>query len=343
MAVSQAQVASAQVSLQNAEQTLINHMQNAYNDTFSVVFTDTNGFFGNNQTSNPQFFVSGGTVINSQLEININDERISVQSMLSAWQAQLGTFASSTGSFSASDLTAALAVTNTNLTSLSQFLNDILNALTNYTVPASAGTSEITTINSARATVSSDISSVLSAEQNVQTASSTLVQSQASYAETTAAPTSENIAIAKAQLDNDEAALQAAQNTYNQSFITAPFSGTVAAVDVSVGDVADTNTVIATMITNEQIAEISLNEVDAAQVKIGDAATVTFNALPGVAATGTVTQIDTIGTVTQGVVSYNAKIAFNASDQGVKPGMSVLATIATGQDTGYCWCRTRRY
>lgn len=54
--------------------------------------------------------------------------------------------------------------------------------------------------------------------------------------------------------------------------------------------------------------------------------------MPGVKVTGTVAQIDTIGTVTQGVVSYSAKIAFNAADQGVKPGMSVSATIATGKD-----------
>jgi macrolide-specific efflux system membrane fusion protein len=174
---------------------------------------------------------------------------------------------------------------------------------------------------------------VLSAEQGVQSASSTLAQNQASYLQTTAPVLSEDLQTAQAQVDNDKAALQSAQNTYDESFITAPFSGTVAAVDVSVGDVADTNTVIATIITPQQIAKISLNEVDAAQVKIGDVAKLTFSALPGVTATGTVAQIDTIGTVVQGVVSYNAKIVFSAADQGVKSGMSVSATIATGNDT----------
>ena len=174
----------------------------------------------------------------------------------------------------------------------------------------------------------------MAAEQSVQNASSALAQNQASYSQTTAPVLSEDLKTAQAQLDNNKAALQAAQNTYNESFITAPFSGTVAAVNVSVGDVANTNTVVATLITQQQIAKISLNEVDAAQVKIGDIATMTFNALPGVTAKGTVAQIDTIGTVTQGVVSYSAKIAFSAADQGVKPGMSVSATIATGKDAG---------
>ena len=336
VAVSQAQVASAQLSLQNAEKTLINRLQSAYNDAFSVVFSGTNGLFGNtnSQSNNPQFSVPGGTMTSQQLENDINMEGLKAQYMLTAWQSQVAAVSSSTGSTDPNALATALATTNTNLTSLSQFLNDILDALANYTQPASAGTSYIATVNSARATISSDISSVLSAEQNIQTTSSTLAQNQASYNQTTAPVLPEDIKTAQAQLDNDKAALQAAQNTYNQSFIKAPFSGTVAAVDVSRGDVADTNTVIATIITKKQIAKISLNEVDAAQVKIGDTATVTFNALPGVTATGTVAQIDTIGTVTQGVVSYNAKIVFDASNQGVKPGMSVSATIATGQDTG---------
>jgi HlyD family secretion protein len=333
VAVSQAQVSSAQVSLQNAQRTLINRISSAYNDAFSVVFTNTNDLFSNPQSSNPQFTVPGGTMTNSQFQINISNERLVAQNMFSSWQSQINKLASSTGNVNTSDLATTLATTNTNLSSLNQLLNDILNALTNNVLPTSAGTSYMSEITSSRSTISSDISSILSAEQSVQSASSTLAQNQASYSQTTAPVLSEDLQTAQAQVDNDKAALQAAQNTYNESFITAPFSGTVAAVNVSVGDVADTNTVIATIITPEQIAKISLNEVDAAQVKIGDTATLTFNALPGITATGTVAQIDTIGTVTQGVVSYSAKIVFSAADQGVKPGMSVSATIATGKDT----------
>jgi len=334
IAVSQAQLDSAKVSLQNAEQTLINKMTTAYNDAFSAVFTNTNSLFGNANasTSNPQIAISGGVITDSQLQNNINSERASVQGFFGSWNAKLAALSSSTDSVSETNLNAALSTTNANLSSINQFLGNILNVLTNYVQPASAGTSYVTTINSARSTIQGDIAGILAASQSVQNASSTLAQNQASYSQTTAPVLSEDLQTAQAQLDNDKAALQAAQNTYDESFITAPFSGTIAAVDVSVGDAADTNTVIATIITPQQIAKISLNEVDAAQVKIGDIATVTFSALPSVTATGTVAQIDTIGTVSQGVVSYNAKIAFSAADQGVKPGMSVSATIATGKD-----------
>ena len=40
-------------------------------------------------------------------------------------------------------------------------------------------------------------------------------------------------------------------------------------------------------------------------------------------------EIDTIGTVSQGVVTYNVKIGFDTQDERVKPGMSVSTDIIT--------------
>jgi multidrug efflux pump subunit AcrA (membrane-fusion protein) len=78
-----------------------------------------------------------------------------------------------------------------------------------------------------------------------------------------------------------------------------------------------------------QMAEISLNEVDVAKVAIGQKVTLTFDAIEGLSLTGVVSEIDTIGTVTQGVVTYNVKIAFDTQDERVKGGMSVNASIIT--------------
>ena len=43
--------------------------------------------------------------------------------------------------------------------------------------------------------------------------------------------------------------------------------------------------------------------------------------------------MDTIGTVSQGVVSYNIKISLDTQEDEVKPGMSVTASIITGAKT----------
>lgn len=110
-------------------------------------------------------------------------------------------------------------------------------------------------------------------------------------------------------------------------YIRAPFDGVIAKVNVKKGDSVSSATVLATLITKQKIAEISLNEIDAANVKVGQKATLTFDAVPDLTITGEVIEIDAIGTVSQGVVSYTVKISFDTDDKRIKPGMSVSASI----------------
>ena len=72
-----------------------------------------------------------------------------------------------------------------------------------------------------------------------------------------------------------------------------------------------------------------MNEVDVARVRIGQRATLTFDAIEGLQITGTIAEIDTLGTVTQGVVTYDVVIAFDTQDERVKSGMSVASAIIT--------------
>jgi multidrug efflux pump subunit AcrA (membrane-fusion protein) len=109
--------------------------------------------------------------------------------------------------------------------------------------------------------------------------------------------------------------------------ITAPFSGIISAVNVNVGDNA--NGTLATIISDSQIADLSVNEVDAAKLQVGDKATLTFDAIPNLTLTGTVAEINSVGTVSQGVVSYDLKISFDTQDAQVKSGMTVNAAIQT--------------
>ena len=129
-----------------------------------------------------------------------------------------------------------------------------------------------------------------------------------------------------------ENALSDAKGNLADYSITAPFDGFIANLSVNKGDsVASIQSygVIASLITKKRIAGISLNEVDVAKVKIGQKATLIFDAFPDLTISGDVAQIDTIGTVTQGVVSYNVKITFDTQDDRIKPSMSVSASVIT--------------
>ena len=104
-------------------------------------------------------------------------------------------------------------------------------------------------------------------------------------------------------------ALYDAQSALADYTIKAPFDGVIAAVNVKIGDAVG-GSAIATIVTKQQIAELSLNEVDAAKIKLGQKAIMTFDAIDGLEITGRVADLDTIGTVSQGVVTYNFKIVF---------------------------------
>lgn len=79
---------------------------------------------------------------------------------------------------------------------------------------------------------------------------------------------------------------------------------------------------------------VAFSESDISKIKNGQAATVTFDALPGVELGAHVTQISTVGTSSSGVVSYNATITLDQHDSQVRPGMSASAQVIIGQAQG---------
>lgn len=134
-----------------------------------------------------------------------------------------------------------------------------------------------------------------------------------------------------------EIAIQQAKNTLLDAqqnladcYVTAPFSGIISSVPVIKGDTVGSGTTLATIITTKDLATVTLSEVDVAKIALGDKATLTFNAIPNLTIAGQVVEIDSVGTVSSGVVNYNVQISFDATnDGGVKPGMSVNADIIT--------------
>ncbi len=126
-----------------------------------------------------------------------------------------------------------------------------------------------------------------------------------------------------------ENALLDAKEKLADYFIRAPFEGVIAKINIKNGDPVSGSTVAVILITKQKLAEISLNEVDVAKVKVGQKVTLTFDAIPDLTITGQVAEVDVIGTVSQGVVTYTIKIGFDTQDDRVKTAMSVSAAIIT--------------
>ncbi len=136
-----------------------------------------------------------------------------------------------------------------------------------------------------------------------------------------------DIRLQKLTVKQKENALLDAKEKLADYFIRAQFDGTIAKLNFKKLDSVANGTVIATLITKQKLAEISLNEVDVAKVKVGQKAILTFDAIEGFSINGEVAELDTVGTVNQGVVTYSLKISFDVQDDRIKPGMSVSAAI----------------
>lgn len=207
-------------------------------------------------------------------------------------------------------------LTNRNL-SIPSTLPSQITALTNYT----------TQTNSHVVALSNDAAGVTSDERAVTAAQASLDQLQAG---------ADPLDIQSNQLSIQEKqnALAVAQQNLANTAVRAPFSGTVAELSVQQYQTIGNGTAVATMVSDNQSVDISVNEVDAAKLNVGQKATLTFDALPNISIAGTVSSVNTIGTVSSGVVSYAAVVTFDTPNTEVKPGMSATADIITGSETG---------
>lgn len=133
-------------------------------------------------------------------------------------------------------------------------------------------------------------------------------------------------------IQSQQLSVQAAEETYNNYFIYAPISGTLS-LAAKPTDTVSNGTTIGTIISEQKIATISLNEIDAAKVQVGDKATLTFDAINNFSIAGHVSDVSVIGTVSSGVVTYTITIALDTNDPRIKPGMSVNAAIVTNVES----------
>ncbi len=123
-----------------------------------------------------------------------------------------------------------------------------------------------------------------------------------------------------------DALSQAKEDVANHN-IYAPYDAIVAVADIKKGDSVSSSSSLATLITKQKIAEITLNEVDVSKLKKGQKAIVKFDSIENFEITGEVAEIDVIGNVSQGVVTYDVKIIFDTQDERIKPGMSISVSI----------------
>ena len=360
LAQDQNAITQDQESILNASTTLAKDYQSGFASIassfidFQTVMTGLQDFATGNDVSklqsNPDAYVNlMPTYLQGSTLPYRQDVAATYQAALAAYQQNLLDYHAASRTSDPATLNALLAETYQTSQMISEAIKsgkDLINYVVNN-YPVGQGFSSLPTITTTfqtnlgnyTATVNSDVSNLANSQATITTDKTNLNNANLSLGQAKdtlmalqagADPLdvqSQNLSIQQAQLS-----VQTAQQNLDYTSVRAPIAGTVSVVDAIVGEAVPSPAV--SIVGSSQEAQVTLNEVDAAKVAVGDKATLTFDAISSLSLAGQVVELDPVGTVSQGVVNYNVKIGFSqpadtSSTNLVKPGMSVTANIVT--------------
>ncbi|HWR08511.1 efflux RND transporter periplasmic adaptor subunit [Sporomusa sp.] len=152
---------------------------------------------------------------------------------------------------------------------------------------------------------------------------------QVDQAKTAADRNQAALAQAQAELKTQEARLVEAEGLLDKTELKAVISGTVAFLDVKVGEHASIGTVLV-RIADESEWEIrsdDLTELTIAKVKKGDQVALTFDGIPGLDLAGKVKSIRAYGEKKRGDITYTVTIAPERWDERLRWNMTAQLAI----------------
>ncbi|MBI4187841.1 MAG: efflux RND transporter periplasmic adaptor subunit, partial [Chloroflexi bacterium] len=164
---------------------------------------------------------------------------------------------------------------------------------------------------------------VEAARQSLELSNQSLAQNQ------------QSLELTRKSLDLTQRLLEQAERQLEKAVITAPFDGAIVNVSADEKDTVSPTTPIIHLIDSGSMElKIQVDEIDIAAVKTGQKAIIKLDALPNLKLDGKVSSISLLSSDKAGVIVYDIKIKFNATEgSGLRAGMSANADIVTTERT----------
>jgi RND family efflux transporter MFP subunit len=158
-------------------------------------------------------------------------------------------------------------------------------------------------------------------EYALEVATANLDKARADYEKWKDGPSTDEVAAA-------EARIAAARATLSQTWIEAPFEGTITLALPQIGDQVNLNTNAFRLDDlSSLLVDLAVSEVDINEIQEGQEVTLTFDAIRGTEYHGKVIEVDQVGTSNQGVVDFTVTVELMDPDEQVKPGMTAAVNI----------------
>lgn len=155
-------------------------------------------------------------------------------------------------------------------------------------------------------------------------------EAQANLNRLRAGASERDLAVAKAEVQRAQAAVQLAQVALDETELRAPFSGVVATLDLKKGEYSAPGAPMVHLadLATWKIETTDLTELDIARVRTGSTVTMTFDAIPGLELSGTVSRIRPFGENRQGDITYVVTITPERQDERLRWNMTAAVCIA---------------
>lgn len=166
------------------------------------------------------------------------------------------------------------------------------------------------------------------AEADLALAEANLAKAERDYEIFSAGPDPDQVAVAEARLSNARDQLAAAQTALEALELRAPFDGVVSEIYVRAGEwiAPGQPALLLADLSHMKVETTDLNEIDVAQVEVGDPVTVSFDALPDVVVSGSISRISVKPRAGSGV-NYTVVIELEELPERLRWGMTAFVDI----------------
>jgi RND family efflux transporter MFP subunit len=143
------------------------------------------------------------------------------------------------------------------------------------------------------------------------------------------------IAAAEAKVEQAQVAVDSARLALNRASLTAPLDGTVARVEIQVGESIGPQLPAITLVGDSQFTiEADVDEADIGGIQVGLQALITFDAFPGQTLEGQVVTIAPLASVDLGIVSYRVTVESGPTELPLRAGMTATTEIIKDRREG---------
>ena len=350
--VYQSAVSKAEVDVANKEQALIDAQDNADND-LDEAYEDAIDIMRTAYTTTDQAiliifagvrqkYFNGG----SQIATSVKEKENAAKTDLAIAKDYL---AIAENDLNYDDIKSALDKMTASIISARNSLAYLRFALDDPSISGSVASADETSINTERSSIDSELLNLTTAEQdidsteitnqtnlniaqaNLETARASLDKAQDELIAEQAGPRQVDIDLARAEVRQAQAKVLQVQEQINKSILRAPVSGTITVVEKEVGETAQANVVVVSMISIGRFqVKANVSETEIAKVNLGDGIEMTLDALgPDEKFFGHIIKIDPAETVVSGVIYYQVTSVFDVEDERIKSGMTVNLDIQT--------------